>query len=1728
MPKSGKSSASSGTRKKHAKRAAAKGQDDDEPLDQLPPEPKGKKGKKADKKAPRPKVYIPPVKPAAPRRDPLDTHGLASQLPADLVVVLRLLGKKDAVTKGKALDELQAGWIERAKQETTVEEETTQSLLAALEGMLPVWLRPSIRFYLHETAGAVELEQILGAWCMSTFDVDRMVSLRSKSSWDDFIASQSTPSDNTSRAPSTFVIPLVASFVQLAIMAPNTIHQSLNPPAPEAPIAPSRGLKSGKSTPRPLTKPASNSTTGPDPDEEHEADRNARYRVGALGALTWLLDFVQPVPPPSADDTETDPHPLSSVVDNIFDMLNDPLFWSSLYASTRPPWVEAEGDAARQTVFGTAQPEVRKSAWALIPILVRKWRAKLESSLPVMSVAALRSAWVETDHGVRISMFEPLLIFLKAYPSSWVLADPAYSSRSQVKDRQTDAAESSGDESEADDSHQAPPSTNSNMAYTEFLDFLKLGCGGSPVQGYPVVLVALSTIPEEVLPLTKDALTNFFTSLWAAVDGRALSTLDKSMSSIAFASAAFECTVYLAGRIQRSQQPSDASESGVVDLARDLARQQAAETWDALEGGRLVMREEDAGSRLAQFLVRLGKVHVDLAKAAAEPMCSATLSHISGDGDQTHALARKDVDVLAALAAALPSDELVTKSVVKETVAAAIKWCSDQLKTHDSGPEKAFADVIELLSQIVREFGPVLKQDVSENPDLEATIFSSIGHVTRTLSPGTSIEFLLSSLSLWSDSERRERLWSQVLSVIESPECSKQQSVAVLSALLKETEKGGLPSCSGNSDLGGFVQSLLQSALSQGDTESSTLLGKTLVAFEHFIPLSVAQECVERAVSTVVEAVPPLLHQHVTTPASLRGALQILSPLFTAKSPLIKGLATLAELMVNILVLAYILCLVEDGDDLLDEGIATAKLVSKAWVQLSCPERLKVRESFFNVAHSMMQDVQSRLEVTTIVDALSASDLLEMLQVVAFDAEVVLPPISVFEQLHSNAALCYIDTPLALFDPSTKQALRQVAYDRRGLSNYGRVLVALLEMFKWDRQVLSRHSEMIVYLLLFECAAEDFALDFEETNPIFGSSAEKALVASLQEDISMAITYAFSSAVTTISDDWHQRICSSLKINAPAPDDGILSQVISGTFRAATSTESKDIRDLRIFRKVLAQVCKTGDITAADADQWILLSDNIRKQASQTSLSITLIIAQAGVECTRLDRLRNELASTLSGIPPQRASTDGLRLLRHLVASAPLPDSEGVYLPPQRAVFLLQALQKWVASDEELNEEIDSLLVELCSGLAPILFTVPGSHWDFMFDLMESNLEASSVNDSATYVCLMRTLGLISMVDDIASNNKAFRTTWLERRKGVLDAFAERLLEKHEKAYISGLQQKLLLQLLVVARRLRTTIDENRGFVTLLPLLRNSSPEIQLEAFQLLVPLVANRNERVVVEAAVESDQSTSPELPSELLKVLKEVTPAEDDDDLADRGLALLLPWLLALDFFEDISIKVKNSYLDHLGASGLVETRLIPIIVSSLDLKPPNKSFPIEMWAVDEFYLDLLDDSLPSRFQVLAAHLLYRSLTVISSATRSWYQDLKERRLADSISQYISRWFTPMITEQELSRLKEPSAAEELSDENFSVKVHASAREVSAIYTVDDQQMNIRVAFPADYPLRSINVEGGQQLGISSNKWKAWLLNVQMVANQTGSLVDALALWKKNISLHFEGQVECAICYS
>lgn len=144
MPKPNKSSASSGTRKKHAKKAA--GQDDpDGPGQQKRKPQRGeKKLSKAQKRAqPKIKQYVPPPKPPAPPiPDPLDGQGLARTLPADLVVILRRLGKKDDVTRRKGLDELKE-WVEGIKTEQDEVEKETKEV--TLTSAVPVWVSIPLR-----------------------------------------------------------------------------------------------------------------------------------------------------------------------------------------------------------------------------------------------------------------------------------------------------------------------------------------------------------------------------------------------------------------------------------------------------------------------------------------------------------------------------------------------------------------------------------------------------------------------------------------------------------------------------------------------------------------------------------------------------------------------------------------------------------------------------------------------------------------------------------------------------------------------------------------------------------------------------------------------------------------------------------------------------------------------------------------------------------------------------------------------------------------------------------------------------------------------------------------------------------------------------------------------------------------------------------------------------------------------------------------------------------------------------------------------------------------------------------------------------------------------------------------------------------------------------------------------------------------------------------------------
>ena len=142
----------------------------------------------------------------------------------------------------------------------------------------------------------------------------------------------------------------------------------------------------------------------------------------------------------------------------------------------------------------------------------------------------------------------------------------------------------------------------------------------------------------------------------------------------------------------------------------------------------------------------------------------------------------------------------------------------------------------------------------------------------------------------------------------------------------------------------------------------------------------------------------------------------------------------------------------------------------------------------------------------------------------------------------------------------------------------------------------------------------------------------------------------------------------------------------------------------------------------------------------------------------------------------------------------------------------------------------------------------------------------------------------------------------------------------------------------------------------------------------------------------------------------------------------------------------------------------------------------------------------------------------------------------------------FSPVIIDTELAHIKSPEGLEELNAENLVVKVASAVNEVTVAYNVDEHQLELTLKIPNDWPLQRVTIKDSKRIAVPENRWRGWLLGVQQIVwsqacilmawivpsvvahnvSQNGHIVDAISLFKKNVSLHFEGQTECAICYS
>lgn len=1721
MPKNTKSSATSGTRKKNARKAAI-----GVPPPEVPVVAKQKK-QKGQKKEPRKKVYIPPSKPAPPQPDPLDTLGLIHRLPPELVIILRSLGKKDPVTKGRALEELQSQWIDESSRKGDESVECD-----ALVTMLPVWFHrapvffthpvrrirllaaalhfsyvriPAVRdaaiFFLRETATSEQIETLMGTWCMLAYDVDRQVSVQGQKSW----SSITSPGVDEETVVNFEMLASIMEFLQRTLLDPAGVHLYLNPAAPVA--APTPGIKKpgGRFVPAALKEELESNKA----DEESDLDRNARLRFGALSALRWLFDARLALKITSLDD--------------LSGLLSNPLFWTSLCCSEHAPWIP---DPEIHSL-GHGQPQVRQATWALLSVLLQRYKGTIEPFIPILSAVLLRSAWVETDSGVRNALFQPVLIFLKEFPNAWIL-EGTYDA-----DKHEDGDDSDSDSEELETKTSSMRKEHSSEAYREFLQFLELGCAGSPVDGYPTVLVVLSTIPSSVIAAssrTRMPLDDFFTSFWAAIDGRALSSLERKVPSASFLSSLLECLVFFLRRLLSGSQDHEVLSGSVSDdlmpnsplqdVADVLVRSQFTRIWQELKARRLRTDDRDVGKLIASSLLSLHRMNIDLFTTAWDTVSSAILSQEDDSLSLIPTVLRTFVDTFETKG--LPAE--VTRTLMSKYVQETVGKCETVLTSNATSAR--ISKNIGVVITLIETFGSHLFQHSDFAVRMDNMFVNNALRILQA-SPHAISAFM----SHRNDEDLCVELWHVLLVDV-------SQQLDMLSSLLDVIGANIFPEYLRPEDgeLDGVIEHLFIEVLNGDASTSRSDLLKRLIQAQNFFLSENGQDILfQTLVSSLSSTVDDILYTTNAPFTGLATAIEFARILLSKNFELTSD--SLASILPNVFIVGYLLPITFP---ILETSIIdTARGVWNRWVSkadvrlqgvLSGIIKEKLKELLQDCSTYMRpEDIltlsghkPNGIDITPLADVFpTPGDFNTILDSLPSD-----PP---------DPSLAFIESVIPAISEFENPNISSLEFDSRGYSPYIRVTSALLAYLGDNRSIAKENMWALRHILILGQYANDALRVPATPSGLFGPDASRSELRRLLGKVHQLSTYLLSTG----DDGLHSHVVSAcMSTRATTSSDTLVCFVVDIVNHAKRGDV---VRDALVLRSVLKHLFASASKT--DSDQWLNLARRLEKTAPQTAVAILASITEFAPEPLKMDRYRNEIASDILGVPANRANTTGVVLLRRLAATAPDSDSDVVFLPQQRAVNVVKTWQAWISSDEDIDEDVESMMPLLFMHLSPILQNVAGNHWEFMFDVVENNLENCSFADSATLTMLGRSLRLILAIQDLVVTNKPLRANWDARKESILVLVKNLVSTKLDNADLSEPRSLCRELALAVIQGLPDALVNEKTLPEMCHLLTDPSYEVQRMGYSLLHKAARKRTEHFVIECAVDTDDGVSAELPAELLAILQsnftsteEFYDSESDDieiDLPElcKVSGYLLAWMIMFDLFIDASIKVRSQYFNQMRSLGIIGDFFIPNVFGFLGLfSGKKKAFKLDIWAVDDFFIDHLEPESVLSLRLLAAHVYHRALLTVPASIRAWISDCSDRQLLSRVVDYTASYFSPGIIKAELSQVRRADSSSELhTTENLVIKVSPSAGEVTASYTVDDQVLELSLRLPNDWPLHRLDIRDTKMVGVSEDKWRAWVLGVQQIVwQQNGRIVDGLTVFTKNVTLHFAGQVECAICYS
>ncbi|CAG9858317.1 unnamed protein product [Phyllotreta striolata] len=324
-------------------------------------------------------------------------------------------------------------------------------------------------------------------------------------------------------------------------------------------------------------------------------------------------------------------------------------------------------------------------------------------------------------------------------------------------------------------------------------------------------------------------------------------------------------------------------------------------------------------------------------------------------------------------------------------------------------------------------------------------------------------------------------------------------------------------------------------------------------------------------------------------------------------------------------------------------------------------------------------------------------------------------------------------------------------------------------------------------------------------------------------------------------------------------------------------------------------------------------------------------------------------------------------------------------------------------------------------------------------------------------------------------------------------------------------------------------------------LLTNSQPSLQLWGYKMLLAFVPG-----LVNIDAEAVSTNNPHKMGLIFEQFKEKLVETQDivnsllmefklgDDscrvepLTDSftyTFAYLLLWDILLSLCEKSSTELRFQYADWLKNEDLLENllnnlfRLMPAEVLQFSERKSKSLMEPFLRKPDISVTDTCDSE---KIENLVCWIYSSTLAQLPAVVRHWWTSLdgKLSQIVEKVTQcYVS---THLVT-QELNEL----LACQSKFKNMVLNVLPGAREIIAIYTVDEAQVELIITLPPNYPLGCVFVRCDKQIAGAS--LKQWLLQFKKcVVHQNGRIWDGLSLWNNNLDKKFDGVEECYICFA